>query len=234
MTKAVINLFDNKSSGWDDKYSNGALVERLKSFSKYVQNYSNPDQTLLDIGCGSGVFSQHFNELGYDVCGIDISEGMIKHSKSKEYQNANKIQFVHGSLYDMCDKLKVADNIVCSSVLEYVDDDKLFLDICYRLLSPGGTLFITVPNLVSSVRKKEILFKKFSCLFWPFIFVPKVRKFLQYLKVSSNWYTINSFKQLAKSLRYEVVENVFFNPTDDNNKEKSSSMLFFVLRKPRI
>ena len=37
---------------------------------------------LLEYGCGSGSFAHNLNEQGYNVTGVDSSEGMIK--------NANK------------------------------------------------------------------------------------------------------------------------------------------------
>lgn len=40
-----------------------------------------PGQTLLDFGCGMGLFSVLFHELGFEVTGVDISPAGIAHAK---------------------------------------------------------------------------------------------------------------------------------------------------------
>ena len=39
---------------------------------------------LLDIPCGTGIYSLHFNELGYDVVAGDASSEMLRLTSSRE------------------------------------------------------------------------------------------------------------------------------------------------------
>lgn len=50
-------------------------------------------QSLLDVGCGTGYFSQRFNQLGLQVTGLDPELAMIDFAKSKEKQ----VKYIEGN-----------------------------------------------------------------------------------------------------------------------------------------
>lgn len=50
-------------------------------------------QSLLDVGCGTGYFSQRFQQLGIQVTGLDPDSAMIEFAKSKD----SRINFIEGS-----------------------------------------------------------------------------------------------------------------------------------------
>ena len=65
------------------------------------------DQTLLDVGCGTGYFSHRFSDAGLRVCGIDPNSAMLSYAKSKNEQvdyiqaNAYNLPFENGT-FDYC------------------------------------------------------------------------------------------------------------------------------------
>jgi ubiquinone/menaquinone biosynthesis C-methylase UbiE len=64
-------------------------------------------QSLLDVGCGTGYFSQRFQQLGLQVTGLDPDSAMIEFAKKKESQikyiegDALALPFADNS-YDYC------------------------------------------------------------------------------------------------------------------------------------
>ncbi len=44
------------------------------------------NQSLLDVGCGTGYFTQRFNDADLRVCGIDSDNAMLQYAKSKTQQ----------------------------------------------------------------------------------------------------------------------------------------------------
>ena len=64
-------------------------------------------QSLLDVGCGTGYFSQRFQQLGLQVTGLDPDSAMIEFAKTKESQikyiegNALALPFADNS-FDYC------------------------------------------------------------------------------------------------------------------------------------
>ncbi len=56
-----------------------------------------PTQTLLDVGCGTGYFSDLAYKQGIDVTGIDASEEFIKQAKKRN----TEIKFSSGEMEEL-------------------------------------------------------------------------------------------------------------------------------------
>lgn len=85
-----------KRSAFDkvmDNLFRGSMRERFK----HTLNASeNPNiKTILDVGCGGGVYCEAFLNQGKTVVGLDLAEGMLKLAKEKTKKNADRISFVH-------------------------------------------------------------------------------------------------------------------------------------------
>lgn len=67
-------------------------------------------QTLLDVGCGTGYFSQRFQQLGLQVTGLDPDLAMIEFAKTKDSQ----VKYIEGD----AQALPFADNSFdyCSAI----------------------------------------------------------------------------------------------------------------------
>ncbi|WP_371805504.1 class I SAM-dependent methyltransferase [Candidatus Lokiarchaeum ossiferum] len=57
--------------------------KQVKSYEKILMRHIDqlnlkPNAKILDIGCGTGAFGTAFQNLGYDVVGIDVAPGMVK------------------------------------------------------------------------------------------------------------------------------------------------------------
>jgi len=110
----------------------------IKRKFKIVKNYSK-GRSILDIGCGTGEFLAYCQKKGMNVTGIEPDK------KAKEFATAMH----HLEIWDenVLDKASPAFDIVTLwHSLEHVSDiNKRFLQI-RRVLKPGGTVIIAVPN----------------------------------------------------------------------------------------
>lgn len=93
----------------------------------------------LDIGCGVGSNIPVLNAHADTVIGLDNSEKAIHYCKQKGYKNvmvgnATALPFPDHSF----------DLVVCSDVLEHVDDQKALSEI-KRVLKKGGIFLFSVP-----------------------------------------------------------------------------------------
>ena len=59
----------------------------VKLINDRIGNAIN-DKKIMEIGCGTGEISKRLADCGYEVCGIDISEEMLKIAGTK-YPNLN-------------------------------------------------------------------------------------------------------------------------------------------------
>ena len=115
----------------------------------------------LDLGCGPGVIALALAgaQPGFRVLGVDSSSAMI--AEAQALANGTDCEFRCGDLLGFlrgCEGLQQKPALIlCSSVLEYLDDPAEVIRISARLLAPGGTLAISFPNLRSLLRRLEPL-----------------------------------------------------------------------------
>jgi len=101
---------------------------------------------ILDVGCGHGAFLYFLNLAGFtNIHGVDSSPEQIETAKALGITCAEC-----QSACDYLSKLPNAglDAILLFDVLEHLEPQELFdmLDQVYRVLNPGGSCLIHVPN----------------------------------------------------------------------------------------
>ncbi|HTJ14476.1 MAG TPA: methyltransferase domain-containing protein [Dinghuibacter sp.] len=99
---------------------------------------------VLDVGCGNGVISRHLGRLGFRVTGIDVSERTIE--KARSIHPLPNVEFITKSAEDLVAEGSRYDAVICSEVLEHLDNPGSLLDVLYASLKETGTLIVTVPN----------------------------------------------------------------------------------------
>ena len=93
------------------------------------------DQTVLDAGAGNKPFKDLFKNSHYESC----DHPMVNPGKSTDHTF-------------LCDLIKIPrpnsyyDTIVCNQVLEHVPEPGQVLKEFCRVLKPGGSLILTVPQ----------------------------------------------------------------------------------------
>lgn len=100
-------------------------------------------RTLLDVGCGDGRFLVQAQSCGWNVEGVDpdpraVAEGLRQ-----------GVPVRMGGLALFAHQVACFDEITLSHVIEHVHDPVRTLADCYRLLKPGGRLWVATPNLDS-------------------------------------------------------------------------------------
>lgn len=88
----------SKKRGMFDKIMDKLFRQSmLLRFNETLEQSKNPAiQSILDVGCGSGVYCIEFLKQGKTVVGLDLAEGMlnIARQKTAEYKNSGKISFI--------------------------------------------------------------------------------------------------------------------------------------------
>ena len=134
--------FNNLSSSWDTHYARSSLFKaRYLEFERLIKRYSNLSWSTLDYGCGSGILTQLLLGSFGQVVATDISEKMLDIT-SRRFSGNNRVEVVPianlgSSKFDL---------ILCSSVIEYVDNPSELIAELAFLLKPDGVLLITFAN----------------------------------------------------------------------------------------
>ena len=113
-------------------------------------------KSVLDIGCGGGLLSERFALEGGKVTAIDLSVKAIEVARAhaKETGGAcDAIDYRNLSIGELLKKEKKPfDVVLCSEVLEHVDDLKGFMREACSALAPGGIFLFSTINKTLKAR----------------------------------------------------------------------------------
>jgi 2-polyprenyl-3-methyl-5-hydroxy-6-metoxy-1,4-benzoquinol methylase len=152
----VRQLFDAKAATWPAKYAARApLAGRLEHLAAAVDRYVRPKGKVLDLGCGTGELARRMAACGLHVTGCDISSQMLGHAMATDPGGAVAWIQLQPNWHTLPFQAGAFDAVIASSVIEYVDHPLGVLQECARLLSPGGVVLCTAPNLAHPVRWLE-------------------------------------------------------------------------------
>jgi 2-polyprenyl-3-methyl-5-hydroxy-6-metoxy-1,4-benzoquinol methylase len=141
--------------------SNLKFRERLRCFSALIQKYreSAPTSLALDLGCGNGELTRLTSRAGFQVVGFDGSGKMLRRARAAVSTSAPDVSFREERLplrREIVSEFRArAGLIVASSVIEYLEDDGLFLSQCHEMLAPGGRALVSFANAASARRRVE-------------------------------------------------------------------------------
>jgi len=111
-----------------------------------LDEHSSLSGDVLDIGCGNGRFSSFFKERGMEYHGIDNSQKLISIAQS----NFPDIDFKVASALDLPYGQNEFDLAFSLAVLHHIPSGgyrRQFLEEAFRVLKPGGVLFLAVWDL---------------------------------------------------------------------------------------
>lgn len=142
---------------------------RLKALENLIlKNIPEGKKRILDLGCGSALFSCSLAEKGHKVLAVDPSRKMIelarKRKKLKKINNKN-LQILKMKA-EKIDKLESKfDVVLILDVLEHITNDSQVLVKLKKILDKKGILIITVPAhpFLYGIRDKEMgHFRRYS------------------------------------------------------------------------
>lgn len=142
-------LFDE----WPERYGQwfatpiGKLIKEIEG--KLIHELLNPrpEETILDAGCGTGIFTVDYLSVGAQVVGLDISHKMLKYAVKK----ARGYPFfkIQGDLLYLPFKDNSFDKSVSITALEFIADAGSAIDELFRVTRPGGYVVVATLNSLS-------------------------------------------------------------------------------------
>ena len=112
-----------------------------------------PGVRALEVGCGTGLFTEMFAQTGVELIALDISADLLEKARAREILS-DKVQFLEGRFEDS-DIGGPFDAVVGSSILHHLDLETALPRI-FELLKPGGVMSFAEPNMLNP----QILFQK--------------------------------------------------------------------------
>lgn len=147
--KSEIEHFNSQASFWWDEQGPFKTLHHINPVrTDYVKKFVGlTDKTVLDVGCGGGVFSEAMAANGAQVSGIDLADESLEVAKLHLYESGYKIDYQNISVEDYAKHHEnSADVIVCMEMLEHVPDPQSIVNACEKILKSGGWLFLSTIN----------------------------------------------------------------------------------------
>lgn len=150
-------LFDN----WPEKYDQwfttpiGSLVKKYES--ELILDFLKPvaGETILDAGCGTGVFTLDILSTEAGIVGLDISFPMLRRAREK----AQRYPFtpVLGDIAHLPFREGSFDKVVSITAIEFIADARSAVAELFRVTKQGGVIVVANLNSLSpwAVRRTE-------------------------------------------------------------------------------
>ncbi len=89
------NFYDTLADRYDAMTQFSARLDaQRRVLSDLLQRY--PARRAVDMGCGTGVHAIALAQLGVDVTGVDVSEGMLGKARMHAAEIGVTVEFLHG------------------------------------------------------------------------------------------------------------------------------------------
>jgi ubiquinone/menaquinone biosynthesis C-methylase UbiE len=101
---------------------------------------------VVDLGCGSGVFTDALQRRGYCCAGVDLSSKLIAIARNK----FPKIKFIEGDAEQLPFNDGSFDGVLLSGLIHHLPDPSGCASEVLRILRPGGKFVAFDPNRMNS------------------------------------------------------------------------------------
>lgn len=204
---------------WEDVSINQVLeifgYDRVKKQMAIMQRVLPKNQKILEGGCGLGPYLIRLRQLGYDVEGIDYNEGPIRKILSFDPKLPVRVGDVTQIPYP---DSHFGGYLSLGVIEHFAEGPQKAIQEAYRVLKPGGVLYLAVP--------RNHLFMR---IMTPIRFL-KSRVFLRkfFGKPEDNHYWEQYFKkeELCRILSEEGFDVREIHPLDHSHSLVSFSSLF--------
>lgn len=143
----------------------GAHVARIIRRLGLLKNKS----IIIDFSCGKGHLIEHCSQhlpatakiIGFDPSNNSVMEANARNRQTNNFGGAFHLPSLPSNI-----EAEYADLILLTEVIEHLDNTQIndVLSECYRILKPGGILFVTTPNNEQLDREKTIC-PECGCIF---------------------------------------------------------------------
>ena len=141
MNKSFYRAFEDRHRGTRE-----LIKSRLRIYLPFVEPlfsfYTSAES--VDLGCGRGEWLELMQELGFDVQGVDLDEGMLAACRERSF----KVQI--GDIISFLKKISDLSQVVVTGfhIAEHIpfSDLQVLVQEALRVLKPGGLLILETPN----------------------------------------------------------------------------------------
>lgn len=130
--------------GWESPAGQVRAIRRSDLISKGA--CLTKEVHALELGCGTGNFTERFASTGATITGLDISSDLLEIAKRRGLEQP-QVNFVEGRFED-CELQGNYDAIIGSSVLHHLEMETA-VERIFSQLRPNGIMCFAEPNMLN-------------------------------------------------------------------------------------
>lgn len=128
---------------WSSPAGRLRWARRVAMFTEFLA-HSGPE--VLEIGCGTGLFTAEIARSGRNITAIDVSPDLLELAAERVCRD--NVRFLREDAHATGFSSESFDSIVGSSCLHHLEPVRALAEF-HRLLRPGGMLLFTEPNMLN-------------------------------------------------------------------------------------
>ncbi len=172
-----------------------------------LENTYVPGGTILDLGGGFSLTNAALSRLGMNVYCADLMSDYFIHSSLKSamteqfaFLEKEGVRFIHCDLleHDFDDFAGASLDVVCSfhAFEHFHHSPRRLCEQVMRMLKPGGTFFLEIPNALNALKRLRVLFGRTNYL--PYDGYWNSSRWLGHVRE----YCLGDFRELARNLHF--------------------------------
>jgi len=154
--KTGAGLFDEWPDRYDDWFATpiGKLVKKYETELLHEMLEPQPGEFVLDVGCGSGVFTMDVLSCGADIVGLDISHPMLTRAADKT--SGRQFAGVVGDMVSLPFPDDMFDKVFSMTAIEFAADAKQAVAELHRVVRKGGSVVLASLNSQSPWAERRL------------------------------------------------------------------------------
>ncbi len=136
-----MNAYTGFAQVYDELMDNVPYGEWCAYIHKILKDYGIDDGLVLDLGCGTGTFTELLASDGYDMIGVDGAEDMLSIAMDKRSQSGHDILYLLQDMreFELYGTVRAIVSVCdCMNYLTDPDDFARVLSLAHNYLDYGG------------------------------------------------------------------------------------------------
>lgn len=123
-----------------------AFKRRVRTIFEWVPPPDAEDAIILDCACGRGFYLNYYRTVSnVKLVGLELDPEVIMKAQNNVGHH-DDITLTRANIYSLPFPDNYFDGVLLSEILEHIDEDVRGLKEVFRVLKPGASVAITVPN----------------------------------------------------------------------------------------
>lgn len=140
-----MKVFSSYAEYYDILYNEKKHFSEVLYIKDLLKRYASDSQSILELGCGTGIHASLLAKLGYSIHGVDSSNNMLKHAYKRKSELpckiSSRLSFSQGDIRDIRFNRKFDAIISIFHVINYLTANKDLQETLHTVadhLKPGG------------------------------------------------------------------------------------------------